>query len=68
MEGAHGRADRCGKGAEDGKDRGLEIAIDDVSEGIASVRVRSAVYDEYVHLVRTQAGRKIVGMASCLRG
>jgi hypothetical protein len=31
----------------------------EVSEDIASVRVRSAVYHEYLHLVRTPAGWQI---------
>jgi len=49
----------AGEGAEDGKDRRLEIAIHDVADDIASVTVRSAVYHEYVHLVRTDDGWKI---------
>src|SRR5690348_13036592 len=44
-----------GAGREDGEDRTLDIAIDAVCDDIASVTVRSAVYDEYVHLVRTPA-------------
>lgn len=48
-----------GAGAEDGEDRSLDIEVLDVSEDIASVRVRSAVYHEYLHLVRTPAGWQI---------
>jgi ketosteroid isomerase-like protein len=49
----------AGEGAADGEDPSLEIVIDDVAEDIASARVRSAVYHEYVHLVRTEDGWKI---------
>src|SRR4051794_21296056 len=42
-----------GAGAEDGADRRLEVTIEDVREDIASVTVRSAVYHEYLQLVRT---------------
>jgi ketosteroid isomerase-like protein len=48
-----------GAGAEDGVDRTLDIEIEDVREDIASVTVRSAVYHEYVHVVRTGDGWKI---------
>ena len=48
-----------GGGREDGADPRIEIEIADVHEDIASVVVRSAVYREYVHLVRTDAGWKI---------
>jgi ketosteroid isomerase-like protein len=49
-----------GEGRKDGVDRTLEVEIEDVCEDIASVTVRSAVYHEYVHLVRTRDGWKIV--------
>jgi len=48
-----------GAGAGDAADRMLDIAVLDVSEDIASVRVRSAVYHEYLHLVSTPDGWKI---------
>ena len=48
-----------GEGRKDGADRSLEIEIEDVSEDIASVSVRSAVYHEYLHLVRTPDGWKV---------
>jgi ketosteroid isomerase-like protein len=48
-----------GEGAADGADRRLEIEIEDVSDDIASVTVRSAVYHEYLHLVRTRDGWRI---------
>ena len=48
-----------GTGAEDAADRRLEVTIEDVYDGIASVTVRSAVYHEYLHLVRTSDGWKI---------
>jgi len=49
----------AGEGAEDGADRRLDVTIEDVHEDIASVTVRSAVYHEYLHLVRTSDGWKI---------
>jgi hypothetical protein len=48
-----------GAGREDGTDRRLDIQVNDVFEDIASVTVRSAVYHEYVQLVRTSDGWKI---------
>jgi len=50
---------RAGAGVEDGKDRRLEIEIKDVYGDIATAAVRSAVYREYLHLVRTSEGWKI---------
>ena len=50
---------RAGEGVDDGKDRRLEIEIKDVYGDIATVAVRSAVYREYLHLVRTSEGWKI---------
>jgi hypothetical protein len=49
----------AGDGAEDGKDRRLDVSIEDLHGDIASVTVRSAVYREYLHLVRTRDGWKI---------
>jgi hypothetical protein len=48
-----------GAGVEDGADRRLDVEVEDVREDIASVTVRSAVYHEYLHLVRAQDGWKI---------
>ncbi len=48
-----------GAGWPDRADRRLEVRIEDVHEDIAAVVVRSAVYREYVHLVRTNDGWKI---------
>ena len=48
-----------GEGKEDGADRALDIDIQDLSGSIASVTVRTPVYDEYLHLVRTPDGWKI---------
>jgi hypothetical protein len=50
---------RRGEGKADAADRRLEIVVEDVYEGIASVTVRSAPYYEYLHLVRTGKGWKI---------
>ena len=41
-------------------DRRIEVKVEDVYGGIANATVRSAVYHEYVQLVRTQDGWKIV--------
>ena len=48
-----------GEGRKDGEDRTLDIRIEDVAGDIASVTVRSAVYHEYLQLVRTADGWKI---------
>ncbi len=40
-------------------DRQIEVEVVDVFGGIASAIVRSAVYREYLHLVRTPQGWKI---------
>jgi hypothetical protein len=49
----------AGAGAEDGADRRIEIEVVEVYGDIATAVVRSAVYREYVHLVRTSDGWKI---------
>jgi hypothetical protein len=49
-----------GAGREDGLDRTLEVDVLDVYRNIANVVVRSAVYHEYLQLVRTNDGWKIV--------
>jgi hypothetical protein len=41
-------------------DRRIEVAVVDVHDGIATAVVSSAVYREYLHLVRTGEGWKIV--------
>ena len=41
-------------------DRQLEVEVDDVHGTIANATVRSAVYREYVQLVRTPEGWRIV--------
>ena len=50
---------RRGDGKEDAADRTLDIEVEDVYGDIASVTVCSAVYHEYVQLVRTPDGWKI---------
>jgi ketosteroid isomerase-like protein len=50
---------RRGDGKDDAADRTLDIEVEDVYEDIASATVRSAVYHEYVQLVRTRDGWKI---------
>jgi hypothetical protein len=49
----------AGAGAEEGADRRLEVEVVEVHGDIASAIVRSAVYREYLHLVRTNEGWKI---------
>ena len=50
-----------GVGSErDPGDRRIEVEVEDVHDTIANVTVRSAVYREYVQLVRTPEGWKIV--------
>ena len=41
-------------------DRGIEVEVHDVYGPIANVTVRSAVYREYVQLLRTEEGWRIV--------
>lgn len=41
-------------------DRGIRVEVEDVHDTIANVTVRSSVYREYVQLVRTSEGWKIV--------
>lgn len=50
-----------GEGREDGKDRTIDIRIDDVASSMASATVRTPVYHEYLHLLRTDDGWQIVG-------
>ncbi len=55
----------AGAGAADAADRRLDVAVLDVFQEIASVRVRSAPYYEYLHLVRTRDGWKIANALYC---
>jgi hypothetical protein len=57
----------AGRGREDGADRSLEIRVEDVCEDIATVTVVSAVYHEYVHLVKTPDGWRIINALWRLR-
>jgi hypothetical protein len=50
---------RRGEGREDAADRTLDVEVEDVYGDIASATVHSAVYHEYLHLVRTRDGWKI---------
>jgi hypothetical protein len=50
---------RRGDGKEDAADRTLEVDVHDVYGDIATATVRSAVYHEYLHVVRTRNGWKI---------
>jgi Putative lumazine-binding len=53
-----------GKGQrEDVDDRRIEVEVHDVSEGIASATVRSALYIDLLQLVKTQEGWRIVNVA-----
>ncbi len=44
----------------EGADPRIEVKIEDVYDTIANVTVRSAIYREYVHLIRMRQGWKIV--------
>ena len=50
----------AGQGRQDGARRALEITVADIHGAIATVVVRSAVYREYLHLVRRDEGWRIV--------
>ena len=50
---------RRGEGKVDSADRTLAVDVVDLYGDIACVIVRSAVYHEYLHLVRTSSGWKI---------
>jgi hypothetical protein len=47
---------KLGEGRRNATDRRIEAEVQDVSQDIASVLVRSAPYHEYLHLVRTRDG------------
>jgi Putative lumazine-binding len=49
-----------GKADAPGGDRRIDVEVVDLQGNIASAVVRSAVYREYLHLVRTEDGWKIV--------
>jgi hypothetical protein len=50
-----------GQGREDDPDRRhLTIVVDDIHDTIATARVESAIYREYVHLARTADGWRVV--------
>ena len=49
-----------GKSVDPGGDRGIDVEVVDRYGNIASVVVRSPVYREYLHLVETEEGWKIV--------
>ncbi len=51
---------RGGGGAEDRTDDPIEVTVVDVHHNIAAAVVRSAQYREYLHLVRTPEGWRIV--------
>jgi hypothetical protein len=51
---------RRGGGAEDKTDDPIEVDVIDIHHDIATAVVRSAQYREYLHLLRTPAGWRIV--------
>jgi Putative lumazine-binding len=53
---------RAGEGRKEdpGSDRGIDVDVVDVYGSIATAVVRSPVYREYVHLVKTEDGWKIL--------
>jgi Putative lumazine-binding len=44
----------------EGQDARIEVEIEEIYDTIANVTVRSVIYREYVHLIRTGSGWKIV--------
>ncbi len=52
---------RAGAGIEDRTDDPIEVTVVDVHHDIAAAVVRSAQYREYLHLLRTPDGWRIVG-------
>jgi hypothetical protein len=50
---------RQGEGRKDAADRRLDVEVTGIYGDIASATVRSAVYHEFLHLVRTRDGWKI---------
>ena len=50
---------QLGEGKEDAKDRKLDVQVADLYGDIATAIVQSAVYHEYLQLVRTRHGWKI---------
>jgi ketosteroid isomerase-like protein len=51
-----------GVGAEDAADRRVDVEVEDVHRTIANVTARTAVYHEYIQLVRTSEGWKIANV------
>jgi hypothetical protein len=51
---------RRGGGAEDKTDDPVEVTVVDIHHDIAAAVVRSAQYREYLHLLRTPDGWRIV--------
>jgi hypothetical protein len=51
---------RAGGGAEDKTDDPIEVTVVDIHHDIAAAVVRSAQYREYLHLLRTPGGWRIV--------
>jgi hypothetical protein len=51
---------RGGGGVEDKTDDPIEVTVADIHHDIAAVVVRSAQYREYLHLLRTPEGWRIV--------
>lgn len=51
---------RAGAGAEDKTDDPIEVDVVDIHHDIAAAVVRSAQYREYLHLLRTPDGWRIV--------
>jgi ketosteroid isomerase-like protein len=51
-----------GEGSEDAADRRIDVEVEDVHRAIANVTVQTAVYHEYIQLVRTTDGWKIANV------
>jgi hypothetical protein len=51
-----------GEGKADAVDRRVDIEVEDISKGMASVTVRTTPYYEYLHLVETGEGWRIANV------
>ena len=54
-----------GEGKEDARDGRIDVTVVEVYDGVACVIVDSAVYHEYLQLVRTTDGWKIANALWC---
>lgn len=63
-----GQVEMTADGGGDGRDAEVQIAIDDISEGMAAARVVSTDFVDYLHLVSTSHGWRIANVLFRNRG